>query len=59
MTGDRDVEVLPTVGGAAIGSLLGLFLGRQSVELVAIDPNTDLQLALGSDLTLSQRRSAQ
>lgn len=59
VTGDRDVEVLPTVGGATVNSLLGLFLGRQSIDLVAIEPNTDLQLALGSDLNFLQRRSAQ
>ena len=57
VTGAQDVEILPTVGGTAVGSLLGLFLGRQSVDLVTIDPNTDLQLALGSDLILLQRRS--
>lgn len=54
VTGDRSVEALPTLGGAGAGALLGVFLGRQSVDLIAIDPNTDLQLTLGSDLTLTK-----
>lgn len=54
VTGDRDIEVGTTLGGAGIGAVAGLFLGRQSVDLIAIDPNTDLQLTLGSDLTLEK-----
>lgn len=53
--GDRDIEVGTTLGGA----LLGLFLGCNSVDLVAIDPDTDLQLTLGSDLALTQREITQ
>lgn len=59
VTGDRDIELGPTLGGAGVGALVGLFLGRNSVDLVAIDPDTDLQLTLGSDLTLSQGNNAQ
>lgn len=58
VTGDRDIGVGETLGGAGIGALVGLFLGRDSVELIAIDPNTDLQLTLGSDLVLSQGGNA-
>lgn len=57
VTGDRDINVGTTLGGAGIGALVGLFLGRNSVDLVAIDPDTDLQLTLGSDLTLSSGES--
>ncbi len=59
VTGDRDIEVGTTLGGAGVGALLGLFLGRNSVDLVAIDPDTDLQLTLGSDLALTQRGTTQ
>lgn len=58
VTGDRDVELGPTLGGVGVGALLGLFLGRESVELIAIDPDTDLRLTLGSDLKLSQTGAA-
>lgn len=58
VTGDRDIGVGETLGGAGIGALIGLFLGRDSVELIAIDPKTDLQLTLGSDLVLSQNGNA-
>ncbi len=54
VTGDRDVELGPTLGSAGVGALIGLFLGRQRVDLIAIDPNTDLHLTLGSDLHLSK-----
>lgn len=54
VTGDRDVELGPTLGGAGVGALIGLFLGRQRVDLIAIDPKTDLNLTLGSDLQLSK-----
>lgn len=53
VTGDRDITAGEVLGGAGIGSLIGLFLGRSSVDLVAIDPNTDLELTLGQDLTIS------
>lgn len=59
VTGDNDLEVGTTLGGAGVGALVGLFLGRSSVDLVAIDPDTDLQLTLGAPLTLSTTANAQ
>ena len=59
VTGDRAIATEEVLGGAGIGALIGLFLGRNKVDLVAIDPNTDLQLTLGSALTLSQGRGAE
>lgn len=53
VTGDRAIATEEVLGGAGVGALLGLFLGRDSVDLVAIDPDTDLQLTLGSDLVLT------
>ena len=54
VTGDRAIATEEVLGGAGIGALIGLFFGRNKVDLVAIDPNTDLQLTLGSELMLSQ-----
>ncbi len=52
VTGDRAIATEEVLGGAGIGALIGLFLGRDSVTLIRIDPNQDLNLTLGSDLVL-------
>ena len=50
ITGDIDVgEVL---GGAGLGALAGWILGGSEAELISIDPNTDLNLALSSPLAV-------
>ncbi|KJH73248.1 S-layer homology domain-containing protein [Aliterella atlantica] len=54
VTGDRAIATEEVLGGAGIGTLVGLFLGRNSVDLIAIDPDTDLPLTLTSDLTIPQ-----
>jgi S-layer homology domain len=54
VTGDRVLATEEILGGAGIGSLVGLFLGRKSVDLVAIDPDTDLRLTLTSNLALNR-----
>lgn len=59
VTGDRAIATEEVLGGAGIGALIGLFLGRDSVDLVAIDPETDLQLTLGSDLVLTPGAATQ
>lgn len=55
VTGDRAIATEEILGGAGIGTLLGLFLGRDSVTLSSVNPNTDLALTLNSDLLLSPR----
>ena len=40
------------LGGAGIGALLGLFLGRDSITFASVNPNTDLAVTLNSDLLL-------
>ncbi len=50
VTGDRTIKAEEVLGGAAVGALASVFLGRDRVELIAINPNTDLNLTLGSDL---------
>lgn len=47
-----DINIEEVLGGAALGALGGWLLGRESVELVSIDPNRDLDIVLESDLAL-------
>jgi hypothetical protein len=47
-----DINLEEVVGGAALGALGGWILGRESVELISIDPNRDLNIILESDLVL-------
>ncbi|AFY48039.1 putative S-layer protein [Nostoc sp. PCC 7524] len=55
VTGDRAVATEEVLGGAAIGGLIGLFFGRNSVDLIAIDPDTDLQMTINQNLQVSLR----
>lgn len=52
VTGDRRIDVLEVLGGTAAGTLAGLFLGRKRVEVVEVNPETDLNLRLIRDLVL-------
>lgn len=53
ITGDRAIATEEVLGGAGLGALSGVFLGRNKGEVFAIDPNTDLDLRLRSDLRIS------
>ncbi|MEH2279872.1 MAG: S-layer homology domain-containing protein [Nostoc sp.] len=55
ITGDRAIATEEVLGGAGIGALVGLFLGKSSVDLIAIDPNTDLQMTINQNLLVSVR----
>lgn len=55
VTGDRAVATEEVLGGAAIGGLIGLFFGRNSVDLIAIEPNTDLQMTINQQFVVSLR----
>jgi hypothetical protein len=55
VTGDRAIATEEVLGGAAIGGLIGLFFGRNSVDLIAIDPNTDLEMTVNQNLLVSLR----
>ncbi len=55
VTGDRAIATEEVLGGAGIGALIGLFFGRNSVDLVAIDPDTDLQMTINQNLLVSVR----
>lgn len=53
VTGDRAIGTEEVLGGAGIGALIGLFFGKKSVDLIAIDPNTDLQMTINQDFQVS------
>ncbi|BAZ12728.1 S-layer domain-containing protein [Calothrix sp. NIES-4071] len=55
VTGDRAIATEEVLGGAAIGGLIGAFFGRKSVDLIVIDPDTDLQMTIGQNLQISLR----
>jgi hypothetical protein len=48
VTGDRAIATEEVLGGAGLGALAGLFLGRSRVTLIAIDPEADLELTLNA-----------
>ncbi|MEG4108849.1 S-layer homology domain-containing protein [Microcoleus sp. S13_C5] len=52
VTGDRAIATEEVLGGAGIGTLIGVFLGRDKVDLYAVNPDTDLDLLLNSDLVV-------
>ncbi|MFB2937147.1 hypothetical protein ACE1B6_18025 [Aerosakkonemataceae cyanobacterium BLCC-F154] len=55
VTGDRRIDALEVLAGTGTGTLGGLLLGnrRRSNEVVIIDPNSDLDLRLNSDLVVN------
>jgi len=55
VTGDRAIATEEVLGGAGIGALVGLFFGKKKVDLIAIDPNTDLQMTIEQNLQISLR----
>jgi hypothetical protein len=58
VTGDRTVtagEVLIGTGSGALASLIQRFLGLNSVDVLVVNPDTDLNLTLDNDLVVSIR----
>lgn len=53
ITGDRAIATEEVLGGAGLGALGGVLLGRRRAEVVVINPTTDLNLTLNSNLPLS------
>lgn len=53
VTGDRAIATEEILGGAGIGALIGLFFGKNSVDLIAIEPNTDLEMTINQNLLIS------
>lgn len=50
VTGDKAIATEEVLGGAGIGGLIGLFFGKNSVDLIVVEPNTDLKLTINQDL---------
>jgi len=50
--GGRRITLGKVLAGAGAGALGGWLLGKRNVDVVVIDPNTDLTLTLNSDLVL-------
>lgn len=55
VTGDRAIATEEVLSGAAIGGLIGAFFGKKSVDLIVINPDTDLQMTIGQNLQISLR----
>ncbi|MDY6786464.1 MAG: S-layer homology domain-containing protein [Cyanobacteriota bacterium] len=58
VTGDRTItagEVLLGTGSGLLATLIQRLIGSGRVDLLVVEPDTDLNLTLGSDLTLSTR----
>ncbi|MEM9924860.1 MAG: conjugal transfer protein TrbI [Cyanobacteria bacterium P01_D01_bin.50] len=54
LTGNNKIETLEPIAGAAAGALASIFLRRKQVEVVVIEPETDLDVTLRSNLLLSR-----
>ena len=50
VTGDKAIATEEVLGGAGIGGLIGLFFGKKSVDLIVVEPNTNLKLTINQDL---------
>jgi hypothetical protein len=53
LTGNRRVEVLEPLGGAAAGALASVLLRKQEVEVFVVRPEQDLRVVLNSDLVVN------
>ncbi|WP_414526697.1 conjugal transfer protein TrbI [Nodularia chucula] len=54
LTGNRRVEVLEPVAGAAAGALASVLLRKEEAEVFVLRPEQDLRLALNSNLVLDR-----
>lgn len=51
-----DIEIWQVLGGAGLGALASVLIrNREEVEVIVVDPTTDLDLRLESDFALDQR----
>lgn len=55
VTGDRAVATEEVLGGAAIGAITGIFFNKKSVDLIVIDPDTDLEMTIARSFQVSYR----
>jgi hypothetical protein len=52
ITGNRRIEILEPVGGAAAGALASILLRRKEAEVFVIRPEQDLRLSLNTNLNV-------
>jgi len=52
VTGDRNIKAGEVLIGTGVGALAGLIFGGDRIDLIAIRPNSDLNLRLSSELTV-------
>jgi S-layer homology domain len=55
VTGDRNIRAEEVLIGTGAGALAGLIFGGDRIELISIQPNSDLNLTLSSDLNLPRQ----
>jgi hypothetical protein len=53
VTGNHNITALKVLGGAAAGTLAQVIFGRKTTNVIVINPNTDLNLTLQSNLTVN------
>lgn len=51
-----EIELEEVLGGGGIGTLIGIFIDRDEVELFTVDPERDLNLTLNQPLTVNLNR---
>jgi hypothetical protein len=54
ITGNKKIEALEPIGGAAAGALASVLLRKKEVEVVVINPQTDLDVTLDSNLVVNR-----
>lgn len=54
ITGNKRIETLEPIAGAAAGALASILLNKRQVEVVVINPQNDLNVTLRSNLLLSR-----
>ena len=54
ITGNRRVEILEPLGGAAAGALASVLLRKQNTEVFVLRPEQDLRLGLNSNLVIDR-----
>ncbi len=50
VVGDNAIATEEVLGGAGLGAITGVFVGRRKVEVVVVRPSEDLNLTLQSDI---------
>ncbi|MDB9376000.1 conjugal transfer protein TrbI [Nodularia sphaerocarpa] len=54
ITGNRRIEILEPLGGAAAGALASVLLRKEEAEVFVLRPEQDLRLALNSNLVIDR-----